>query len=472
MADNVVPIQRPVEAALLTRDKLVNLILGMNTLGDPMGANRHHFSGRISQAEADALYLEDWLGAKVINAIPDDMVRGGRELKGLSPDQLLEYTGPEGVEAEFEIWAKIKQALKWARLYGGAGIVIGLDGTGEMHEPLDVDRIRPGSLKWLTVLDRWHLLPEGINPRNPMRAGWGKPQHYRVFDGPDLIHRSRILFFYGVELPYQLAVRELFWGGSVLTYGLSSINNATTAQHGIASLITEASVDVYSLPNLFDQLSSDVGTQNVTTRIRLAQQGKSINNAIILDKNEDWEQKTDALSQGLAGLLSQFLEVVAGAYDIPVTRLLGTSPTGLNATGEENTRNYYDRISADQKEKLDPVMAPLDAILLRHQFGKVPSKFESTWASLWQQQETERSTVEKQDAERDIALIDNGVIEPHHSAERIRLLGLYPTLSAEHVAALKMFAMLEPSPSPFGPGPEKGEGEETEEPDADDPEKA
>ena len=43
-------------------------------------------------------------------------------------------------------------------------------------------------------------------------------------------------------------------------------------------------------------------------------------------------------------MVRTFLQVAAGAADIPVTRLLGQSPAGLSATGESDTRNYYDMI--------------------------------------------------------------------------------------------------------------------------------
>lgn len=44
--------------------------------------------------------------------------------------------------------------------------------------------------------------------------------------------------------------------------------------------------------------------------------------------------------------LDRFLQIVSGAADIPAIRLLSQSPAGMNATGESDLRNYYDRLSA------------------------------------------------------------------------------------------------------------------------------
>lgn len=434
------------------RDTLENLVTGMGGGNDPSSYTRNVFRLQVTPLEADALYVNDWLGAAVVDAIPDDMVREWRELKGIEGTQLEDY---EEAEREFKTKEVLTRALKWSRLYGGAGVVMGIDGTGEMHEPLDIERVKKGQLKWLSVLDRYHLVPTKVNSFNPLRAGWDEPEFYRAFSGPDEIHRSRILFFHGVALPYRLAIRNWFWGGSVLDRVLDAIQDAGTVQHGVAQLVVEAKVDVYKIPGLMFKLSTPEGTSEIHERIRLMQMGKSINNAIIMDAAEEWEQKTDALSQGLAGLLEQFLEVVAGAAGIPVTRLLGKSPTGLNATGEENTRNYYDHVKHLQESKLDPVLRALDEVMLRHTFGSVPEDFESEFNSLWQQSETERSATQLQDSTRDLAYLSAGVITEAHIASRLMVEQTYPTLEDADVSELEALAELGP-PEPLLVAPPPG----------------
>ena len=63
-------------------------------------------------------------------------------------------------------------------------------------------------------------------------------------------------------------------------------------------------------------------------------------------------------------MVRTFLQVAAGAADIPVTRLLGQSLAGLSATGDSDTRNYYDMIAARQELDLRPQLERLDALLL------------------------------------------------------------------------------------------------------------
>ncbi len=451
----------------ITADTLLNLTTGMGTGRDPLTQTINVLALPIGRDEADALYLNDWLGAATVDAKPDDATREWRELTGLEPDQLEVF---QRAEKDFGINGMINQGLKWARLYGGAGIIMGLDGTGEMHEPLDINRVKEGSLKWLTLVDRWHLIPTALNFNNPLRANWGRPEFYHAFQGPDQIHRSRILFFYGTPLPYHLALRSHFWGGSILDRVKDAVENAGTAQTGIAKLITEAKIDVFKIPGLFEMLKEPEGTSIIQQRIDLAVMGKGIWGAIMMDAAEEYEQKTGALSQGLDGLLDEFLEVVAGAAGIPVTRLLGKSPTGLAATGEENTRVYYDSIKALQESDVEPVLTILDPILHRSTFGQdLPEDYKSTFTSLWQQSETERATTQAQDATRDRTYFDLGVIQEHHIAARLFAEGIYPTLTDEDVTELENLPDDKPPPfgAPFGglgsePDPEPGDepGEE------------
>ena len=420
-------------AGRLQIDTLLNLVTGMGTNRDPGMFNQHILDERISLHEADALYLNDWLGAAVIDTIPDDAVRQWREISGLEGDKLEKY---QRAEKAYQVSQTVNQAMKWARLYGGAGIIMGIDGAGEFHEPLDIDRVRPDSLKWLSLVDRWHLIPQAINLSNPLRANWGRPEIYTAYGGNDPVHRSRILFFYGTPLPYHLARRSYFWGASILERVKVAIENADVAQSGIAALITDAKVDVFKIPGLFDKLRTPQGNAQVMDRLQLSNLGKSIFNGIVIDAAEDYEQKTGALSPGLSGLLSQFLQVVAAASGIPVTRLLGTSTPGMNATGEEDTRKYYDRVTAIQADTIEPVLEVLDSVMLRSVFGEEPDEFKSEFKSLWQQSDTERATTQLQDAQRDQAYLDAGIVKEHHIADRLIAENIYPTLETKDSKAL------------------------------------
>jgi len=46
--------------------------------------------------------------------------------------------------------------------------------------------------------------------------------------------------------------------------------------------------------------------------------------------------------------------IASSASDIPVIRLIGTSATGLNGSGETDLNNYYDMLSSRQESRIRP----------------------------------------------------------------------------------------------------------------------
>lgn len=121
---------------------------------------------------------------------------------------------------------------------------------------------------------------------------------------------------------------------------------------------------------------------------------KSSVNALILDAEDEYEQKTLTF-QGLTDIQNNALMVMAGKADIPATRLLGRSPQGMNATGESDLRNYYDRIRAGQQTDLSPTLRPLDMAMLASTLGTVPPEAYVEWNPLYQMSEKEAADVEK-----------------------------------------------------------------------------
>jgi hypothetical protein len=92
-------------------------------------------------------------------------------------------------------------------------------------------------------------------------------------------------------------------------------------------------------------------------------------------------------------VLQEFMELVCGAADIPATRFLGQAPKGLSATGESDTRNYYDRVATEQRVEIQPLMHPLDTILQISAFGKAPEGMFYNWNPLWQMTEAEKADI-------------------------------------------------------------------------------
>ena len=117
-----------------------------------------------------------------------------------------------------------------------------------------------------------------------------------------------------------------------------AVHAAALSLAGATSLLHEAVVDVVTVPNLSEYLNSAETTAQLSARFAYAAAMKSMNNLLLLGDGESWSRQSVDFA-GIPEMARTFLQVAAGAADIPVTRLLGQSPAGLSATGKSDVRN-------------------------------------------------------------------------------------------------------------------------------------
>lgn len=374
-------------------DKLVNLVANLGTERDK-AAGSVYAPVAMSDLELSSAYRGAWLPRKIVDIPPLDATRRWRGWQA-TKEQIEKI---EAEEKRLDLRRKVKQAMTRARLFGGAAIFIG---TGERNTalPLSSDGIQAGGIKYLTVMNRRQLSPTELeqDPQSPL---FGRPKAYRLAGSGIEIHPSRLVIFIGAEHPDpELAMgNEFGWGDSVLQAVFDAIKQSDGTMANTASLVFEAKVDVIKIPDFMQQLQDPAFEKRILERIRLAAMAKGINGALLLDAAEEYETKTASFG-GLPDIIDRFLQAVSGAADIPATRLLGQAPSGLNASGESDLRNYYDRIQAIQELEATPAMALLDECLLRSALGTRPAEIHYIWNPLWQPTATEQSEINKRTAE-------------------------------------------------------------------------
>lgn len=376
-------------------DSLKNLVANLGTDRDKATGSSYSAT-YLSDEELINAYRGAWLPRKIVDIPAEDSCRRWRAWNA-EADQI---TALEAEERRLNVQGRVLEALRKARLFGGAAILIGT-GDSDPAQPLRPDSVRRGGIRHLTVLTRRYLTA-GELETDPYSPGYNRPKFYRInTTGKQVpeIHPSRLVLLNGAEHPEpELGGMFAGWGDSVLQAVMSACKHADGTLANVASLIFEAKVDVVRIPDLMSMVADQEFRTRLLERLELAGVAKGINGMLILDKEEEYDQKSANFSN-LGDLIDRFLQVVSGAADIPMTRLLGQSPAGMNSTGESDLRNYYDHISADQELVMTPAMTVLDECLIRSALGsRVPGVFYN-WRPLWQPTETERSTIGKTTAE-------------------------------------------------------------------------
>lgn len=394
------------EATIGLNDSLTSLVSRMGTERDK-ASTVFYTHPVMTDEQALAAYRGSWLPRKIVDIPALDSCRKWRGWQ--AKNKQIELI--EAEENRLNVKGKILEALIKARLFGGAAIFIGT-GDANPEQPLDPERVGKGGLKYLTVLSRRDMTAGPIE-QDVTSEYHGKPSYYEVTGSSAMqmvrIHPSRLVIFVGARQPDSLMMASMLegWGDSVLTATLDAIKNADSTAGNIASLVFEAKVDIIRIPDFMASLGNEVYRSKLIERYTLANMSKGINGTLLLDKEEEYETKSASLA-GLTDILMAFMQMVSGAADIPVTRLLGQSPAGMNATGTSDMKNYHDRIQSIQQLEMTPAMHKLDECLIRSALGSRPAEIHYDWAPLEQMSEKERADIFKLTADAARQLVGSG----------------------------------------------------------------
>ena len=285
-----------------------------------------------------------------------------------------------------------------------------------MEEPLEVERVGLGDLEYVHVMTRHQLLVPRID-LDPGSRTYGEPLAYQVAHDPNVtIHPSRVIRFIPKQLPENLAAGQGGWGDSILQCILSAITDADASAGHFSALVQRSRTDTVTVPGLAEKATTAQGEADLVKRFQLLSAFQSQFNVRILagpnrqgDAGEEWEA-FQASFAGIPEVQTMFWQAVAGAADLPMTRLVGMSPGGLNSTGDSDAQNYYQMISAGQEMSLRPRLEMLDEVLIRSALGNRPESIWFEFAPLTVDSETTKTENALKRAQAIKALADAGSV--------------------------------------------------------------
>ncbi len=305
--------------------------------------------------QLEAAYRESWICGQAVDVVAEDMTKMGIELTVSDPAKHKRY---ESEIDRYNVWGALTETIKWSRLYGGAIAVILIDGQKPETE-LDINTITKGSFRGLLPLDRWLANPSLSDLVTEYGRDYGKPKYYDVTkDAMALqgmrIHHSRVIRMEGVELPYWQRIAENGWGQSVLERLWSRLLAFDSATEGVSQLIYKAHLRTVGIKDLRKVLAEGGEMLDALKKefamLRLFQSNEHIT---LLDASDIFNTHSYSFA-GLPDALLQLAMQISGATGIPLVRLFGQSPTGLNATGESDMENYYGGILQLDERVLRP----------------------------------------------------------------------------------------------------------------------
>jgi phage-related protein (TIGR01555 family) len=380
------------------------------------------------------LYRNHWLCRRIVDIPAIDMTRAWPKLVcDVPPEeiQVFDRTIQRTLTPQ-----RVRQAIKWARLYGGGGALIAIKGHEKyLDEPLDLDDVNPDSYLGLIPFDRWvGIVPTTgeISQDLTHPEDWGLPQFYEV-RAPDTgtsfkVHCSRILRFVGGEVPTPEFQAQMYWGISYLEVAYEELRKRDNASWAILNLLFRANLIAQVNPELAQILSglgsSTLATQRFQQVMQAQNEMMSNQSMLVLGKDADLKSIQYTFG-GIQEVYAQFQMDVAGAAHpgIPVTRLFGRTITGLGQANDADERLYEEAIASCQEEELHPQMNKLYPVIAMSEWGEVPDDLDLVFPSIRVMTEPDKADLVDKASAPILAAFNSGVIGRKTALKELRQLG-------------------------------------------------
>lgn len=388
----------------------------------------------------NSLYRDNWVVQNVVGLMVDDMLREWFQVKGSVTPEMQDAL--ERLERDTRLRDRINAGLRWGRLYGGAAGLIMVRGQEDLETPLDLDMVYPGSFQGLYILDRWM----GITSTNGlvMEAGEPVPEYYSITDAQGntvaRVHHSHVIRFTGRELPEIERIAEMYWGESEVEALYKEVVAHDNVSANMAALTFQANINTMEVKGL-EQLFS-IGSSQAQRRFWQVMQAQSVlrsNFGTQVVEEGTKLTNTQYTFTGLQEVYESMALNLCGASHYPMTKLFGRSPSGMNATGESDLRNYYDYVDSQREAKLWPALQKLLPIMAMSAWGYVPDDLDFSFPPLWTPtaMETAEIALKKAQAIRDT--FQAGLFQADTAMKELKKLedetGMFGSLSDEEIAA-------------------------------------
>lgn len=370
----------------------------------------------VTNEEARELLRGDDIVQKIVYSLPREMVRQGYVVnagkKGQS-ERITDNIDTLGINRAFV------KAKNFERAYGGAAIYPVLnDGSTNLAMPLKTNSIN--KVRFYRVFEARELQPATWYT-NPNDERYGEPETYRVipigggpttFSNTMTIHETRLVIFPGVRVSNEPPAGVPWgWGDSVLTPVRAVLRDFHLSWASVGALLVDVAQGIFKMHGLSDMLENN-RDDVVEKRLQVMDYSRSVMQSLAIDGLDDFTRISTPMT-GVPDILIQFATRLAAAAKMPVTRLMGISPAGLNATGESDTRNWYDDVAAEQ-ESDRPLLERLIRFTILQIDGPMKGIEPDVWSvefnPLWQPSAQEDATTRKIIAETDQIYIDAEVV--------------------------------------------------------------
>lgn len=367
-----------------------------------------------------AIIAQHWLVAKACGIPARDAIRKGYKVTVNNGDEIPPDLMDKIrlADRRFGIKKQAVEFVKMGRVFGIRVAMFKVESTDPKYyeNPFNPDGVTPGSYKGIVQIDPYWLSPElsKAGASDPSAPDFYEPLYWNI--NGKRVHKSHLVIMRGDEVADVLKPSYQYAGVSVPQRLYERVYAAErTANETPQLAMTKRAVIFYT------DTAKALANQGAFEDSLNVWRGFLDNFGVkVADKEADKiEQHDTSLSDLDAATMTQY-QLVAAAANIPVTKLLGTTPKGFNASGDYEEANYHEELENIQTSDMEPLLNRHHLLLIRSEISPAaPFETSIQWEPLDSPTAKELAETNKLKAETGKVLVESGAIDGMDERTRI-----------------------------------------------------
>jgi phage-related protein (TIGR01555 family) len=280
---------------------------------------------------------------------------------------------------------------------------------------LDAANAPKGSLLGFTPIEPMWTTPYFYNSTNPLEPDFYKPKSWFVFG--KRVHASRMLTFIARPVPDMLKPSYNFGGVSMSQLMEPYVNQWLRTRNSVSDMLHSFSISGVKT-DMQATMGGDDGDELIK-RAELFNATRDNRGLMLLDKDSEEFFQFNVPLSGLDALQAQAQEHMAAPTHIPLVKLLGVTPTGLNNSSDGEITVFYDYVRAQQELLFRPHLTIVLDLIQLSLFGEIDPDIDFEFVPLAEPSAPDLGKLRKDDADAGVAFINAGVISPEEERERL-----------------------------------------------------
>jgi phage-related protein (TIGR01555 family) len=305
-----------------------------------------------SQFNADYIYALDGLAQTIVDKPAEDCMSVGFTVDGdLKNDILNEFDRLEAIPI-------ITDCFRWARLHGGAAILVFIDDGLPLTEPVNYDRIN--LIEDLIDYPANSIFPVAAQRyADPTKKNYGLPAIYELrpkIGNTFFVHESRLINIPGEPLPPSLLSTHILpWvGRSALEACYVDIMRYKDGLKLSKGILERKVQLVHKMSNLGEMLAQGMD-EIVAQRLNIADSVRGVYNMLAVDALDDVVLADTQLS-GIDAVLKDYRIALCASSRLPQAILFGEQTGGLHANAEGEKSIYHSLLDGMRQRRLRPAI--------------------------------------------------------------------------------------------------------------------